>query len=68
MALTKKHYEQIAARIAKTVDLVKRVHRPGPVRNASLHAAEAIACDLTIDFEADNPRFDRQRFLTACGF
>ena len=60
--MTKKHYEAIAAIIASTY------------RNAllykSVRATESIevtASRLADYFAADNPKFNRSRFLIACG-
>jgi hypothetical protein len=56
MAFQKRHYEMIARRIDKTRDEF-------PLSNALLTLGQRLADD----FAADNPRFDRARFLRACG-
>jgi len=57
--MTKKHYEAIA-------EVINDVIRPYDER-----AVQNLVYDVTNDladyFESDNPRFDRDRFLTACG-
>ena len=57
--MTKKHYELIATAINGAFNA-----------NPSNKAAEGIAQiakDLAEVFLFDNPRFDRERFLKACG-
>lgn len=51
--MTKKDFEAIA-RILKSKD-------------GRIDAVEMIAEDLADLFAADNPRFDRDRFIEACG-
>lgn len=70
MALSKKHFEQIASRFqlkvarinAETTDLTNAEKR------IALGALNSLACDLCIDFQFENERFDSKRFLKACGF
>lgn len=52
--MTKKHYEAIACEISFLFG-----------RNRT--CAEIIAHRLADYFQQDNPRFDRERFLKACG-
>lgn len=59
MALSKKHHEAIAAAI--------RAERCGPGSPAVETALDQVASRLADYFAADNPRFDRARFLAACG-
>jgi hypothetical protein len=56
--MTRKHYEKMAG--------VIRRHRQEDNGYAS-GAIHSIADDLACIFEADNPRFDRAKFFTACG-
>jgi len=59
--LTKKHYEAIA-RIAKQwMDDAEQYDRE------SVDMVCWQACNLADYFAKDNPRFDRARFLKACG-
>lgn len=54
--LTRKHFQAIA-------DCIKRT------QGRDDHAiALQIALNLCAVFKAENPAFDRQKFLTACGF
>jgi hypothetical protein len=57
MALTKKHFEGIAADLAN--ELKSKGHR-ATVYN--------IATALSYRFSRENSNFDRSRFLKACGF
>lgn len=50
--MTKKDYELIAGVFART---------------AWDDIAKSMAVNLAIELEKDNPRFDRAKFLTACG-
>lgn len=52
--MTKRHFIAIAA-------ILKSEHSPG-------QSSQAVAIRLADYFANENPRFDRQRFLTACGF
>ena len=53
--MTRKHFESLAASIAKL--------------NLFNHdAAYGMACDVADVCAKDNPRFDRLRFFEACGF
>jgi carbamoylphosphate synthase large subunit len=55
---TKKDYEAVAAGIAEA--------RDGEVPEVDI-ALDALAEDLALYFEEDNPRFSRERFLRAAG-
>lgn len=69
MSLTRKHYEQFAYDIAQQVENVDRNFGVGtPNHDIALAPLRALAQRLCVDFALDNPRFNRQRFLTACGF
>lgn len=50
--MTKRHFEAIAA--------ILRDYPPAKVMSIGLRLADY--------FASENPRFDRERFLTACGF
>lgn len=63
--MTRKDYELIAKAINDTRlrigdDLGHNPEQNRGVRRAAAHLADALA--------QDNPRFDAQRFLTACGY
>jgi len=60
--MTKRHYERIARVIAL------RYAEAEAISDATRVALVAgIATDLAAIMAADNPRFDRARFLAACG-
>lgn len=58
MATSKKNYVAVAAAIRESV-------RPATAETAG--SIRELAARLANIFAADNPRFDRQRFLAACG-
>lgn len=55
--MTKKDYELIAGALRKLAAV-------GPVNAA---ASESASIALAVAFSADNPRFNRDTFLAACG-
>lgn len=71
MALTKKHFEQIARDIkANHPDhyvIVSGGHSPEQQRAVKVTLSN-LAHDLCVTFRAESPNFDGQRFLKACGF
>jgi hypothetical protein len=58
--LTRQHFELIAATIAS--EKVK------PMTDAERVRLQNLACRFADQFEANNPRFNRERFINACGF
>lgn len=59
--MTRKDFKAIAVAIKDSAS-----HSDGtPGSNYTLRIAASQIADV---FEADNPRFDRSKFLTACGF
>lgn len=73
MALSKKHYETFAARIQQQLNGSFLDYDVTTVegRMALIGAQDALkglAKSLATTFSYDNPRFDRERFLKACGF
>ena len=62
--MTRKDYIKLAAAIRAQRDIQQSTEPRGKFYRAAIDAvAESIAAVLA----ADNPNFDRQRFLTACG-
>lgn len=62
--MTKRHFEAIARMLRERVEFPDgTIDFDSGYRMATRH----IAFDLADYFEEQNPRFDRQRFLTACG-
>jgi hypothetical protein len=65
--MTRKDYEMIAKRISEAVEAAKlrekwSVHKEDPVGTL-----DDLAAALGGDFHAQNPNFDRTRFMAACG-
>lgn len=58
--MTKKDYELIARNIAQ-------VQREFRGVEDGINAIRDVAVFIASDLERDNPRFDRERFLNACG-
>lgn len=63
--MTKKHFEAIA-RILNMYSLNNPA--PGTFDEGYHDAAFGIANDMADLFASENPRFNREKFLTACGF
>ena len=60
--LTRKVFEQVAASVKKSVD------KADETLDANLYGfAAEMANELADYFQKENPRFDRDRFLDACG-
>lgn len=67
MSFTRKHYEIVAATIKTSIVEVAQIEEDPAHRVAKVNAIEMTARNLALVFERDNPRFDRRRFLLACG-
>lgn len=65
--MSKRDYEAIAASIKARRDLVEEEVTVGHIRFTTLITLARMARDLADVFEASNPRFDRDKFLEACG-
>lgn len=59
--MTRRDFEMIAEVIAERV----RLHEHRTLRVTTLHE---LALDFADRLRATNPRFDRDRFMAACGF
>jgi hypothetical protein len=73
MAFSKKHYEQFAHRFAQAQADIDRQKDQGVIQSAleagfARNSLHQLAVAMSVDFALDNPRFDRGRFLAACGF
>jgi len=68
MALSKKHFEAIARDIAAEVTTANQSPWDLAQRAAVKVALRNVASNLCTTFRAENPNFDGQRFLKACGF
>ena len=58
--MTKTHFERIAH--------VIKVEQESYVNDACKDAIHDVAIRLASEFNIENPRFDKARFLDACGF
>lgn len=56
--MTRKHFEAIASDIRQTRECI---------HNKDYYIVDALAQALALSFMQVNPRFDRERFLQACG-
>ena len=63
--MTRKHFETIAAAIAAQAATAR--HYSEQERQAALDSIGGIADSIADLAEKDNPRFQRGRFLKACG-
>jgi hypothetical protein len=60
--MTRKHYAAIARVIADNYDLARRMGA-----DTGMGALENVTEDLARIFALDSERFDRERFIAACG-
>jgi hypothetical protein len=65
--MSRKDYELIAHRIRMGRNDVLIIEPAGDYRHGLLVAYKRMACDLADDLGRENPRFDRKKFLAACG-
>lgn len=62
MSMTRKHFEMIAGSLKEATEY--SVYK----NSAEARSTHALMCnELALDFKMVNPRFDRERFLKACG-
>lgn len=62
--MSRKHYEKIAKIISRRLDIIESW---GPDEPTAREHVRQLAGELSDVLEEDNPRFDRDRFLTAAG-
>ena len=65
--MTKKHYELLAGSISRS-RMANGLIGNAKERAAAIGGVRLVAIDIAATLAADNPRFNRKRFLTACGF
>lgn len=66
-SMTLQDYESIAGAVARS-RMAKGIERNALKRAAALDGIQLVATDLASTLAARDPRFDRARFLQACGF
>jgi len=57
--MSRKHFELVARNL--------RIANEATVTDSAKALIRCLADDFARDFAAENPRFDRQRFMAACG-
>lgn len=67
MKISKKLYEDIARIFYSRKERILQNMDPDRV-NRELNTLYAVAFDLSEYFKNDNGRFDRQKFMKACGY
>ena len=72
MSLTRKHFEAVAASIKKEVDRIKSKEiNPEKFTNEATYALQSmqeVANHVAVSFGKENERFNRTKFMEACGF
>ena len=66
MAMSKKDYERIAAEVRRTIH-AERLTSTASWAHGMREGMFEFTGNLAQSFAEDNPRFDRARFLKACG-
>jgi len=68
MAMSRKHYRETAEIVKAVVDdTPAHSDLEGFIATGRMQAARSIARGLASMFKEDNPCFDREKFLDACG-
>lgn len=65
--MTRKDYKTIAAALHRTSMAHGIGQKSDKAKQGGDNALRLLAIDLAATLAADNPRFDRSRFLAACG-
>lgn len=65
--MTKKDYELIAGSVRRSLQVAEMLEHNQVKRQAKVNALRLVANDLAGSLYGDNPKFDRVKFLTACG-
>jgi hypothetical protein len=66
--MTKKDYELIAGSVWRSVRSYEWIEKNKVKREAKRNALHLVATDLSARLAHDNPKFDKDKFMTACGF
>lgn len=66
--MTRKDYERFARMIRDRVAIIRKMDDPqSEWARGAFDSLALLARDFADDAERDNPRFDRKRFMSACG-
>lgn len=65
MAMTKKHYQATADVLRSVYQDYGVAESPDPLFHLAM---KSLAGRMAVLFQVDNPRFDREKFMEACGF
>lgn len=65
--MTKKDYELIAASVSRTIWVMTWNEKNKTRRQGAIKALNLVANDLAGSLYGDNIKFDRNKFLQACG-
>jgi hypothetical protein len=65
--VTRKDYVLIASAVERVALDAREIMKGLPIGDVWDHAVIAVATELADALAADNPRFERERFLKACG-
>jgi hypothetical protein len=65
--MTKQDYELIAGSMRRTVQVIEWLEKNEVKRQAKRDAMKLLAQDLSGSLANDNPLFDGDKFLAACG-
>jgi len=68
MSMSKKDYIVIAESIRTQVKQLDRYPKGDALANVLRRNLQALADNLAVNLAVENPRFDRERFMKACGF
>jgi len=64
--MQRRHFELIAASIARSRQ-ASSIGGTAAKKAAAANAIRLVAIDLSVSLAHENPNFDKERFLTACG-
>lgn len=66
--MSKKDYELIAGAVKRTYQVTSWLERNTVKKQAKYQVLQLVANDLAGSLGGDNPKFDQDKFLAACGF
>lgn len=68
MTMTRKHFQMVAYAINEHVKVLQSAKAQGNTdANMCIAAIRVVSDNLCAKFRAENPAFDKARFLKACG-